>query len=76
MKRLLAILLLAVMVCCLLSAAVFADGAVTSPEHGNTDEDVQPTSPQTGYAFGISFIIVAAVLFAGIAFVSIKKVVG
>lgn len=76
MKRLIAILLLAVMVCCLLSVAAFADGGVTSPEHDNSDDAVQPSSPQTGYAFGVSFIIVAAVLFAGVAFVSIKKVVG
>ena len=77
MKKMIAILLIAVMVCCLLSVMAFADGDVLSPEYDNSNvTPTDPTSPQTGYGFGITAVIVAALVFGSCACLSIKKLVG
>ena len=62
MKKFFAVVLALALVFSLASVA-FADTEVISPEHGNTD----PTSPQTGYDFGIESIVLLAVLCGGVA---------
>ena len=74
MKRMLALLLIAVLLCGLLATMAFASGAdVLSPESGNTDVSQNETSPQTGEAVSIGLVFAAAVLLCGAAAVTLKK---
>lgn len=74
MKRILAMLLIAVLICGMMATAAFASGDdVISPESGNTTVPEKETSPQTGESFSIGLIAVAAVLLLGIAAVTMKK---
>ena len=66
MKKFFAVVLALALVFSLASVA-FADTEVISPEHGNPDVSSDPTSPQTGYDFGIESIVLLAVLCGGIA---------
>ena len=66
MKKFFAVVLALALVFSLASVA-FADTEVISPEHGNTDVSSDPTSPQTGYDFGIESIVLLAVLCGGVA---------
>lgn len=68
MKRWIAFLLVAVLVCSMLSVAVFA----SSPEQGNTDVEVPPSSPQTG-GLNIGWIIALAVVLCAVAAAAIMK---
>ena len=78
MKRFVAILLILVLVFAL-SATAFAASNVTSPEKGNTNPNVNPdsgkTSPQTGEAFSILWVILAAVAAVGAVLFCGKKLV-
>ena len=65
MKKFFAVVLALALVFSLASVA-FADTEVISPEHGNTDVSSDPTSPQTGYDFGIESIVLLAVLCGGV----------
>ena len=74
MKRMLALLLIAVLLCGLLATLAFASGDdVLSPESGNTDVSQNETSPQTGEAVSIGLVLAAAVLLCGAAAVTLKK---
>lgn len=74
MKRMLALLLIAVLFCSLLATMAFASGDdVLSPESGNTDVSQNETSPQTGEAVSIGLVLAAAVLLCGAAAVTLKK---
>ena len=64
MKKFFAVVLALALV---FSLASVADTEVISPEHGNTDVSSDPTSPQTGYDFGIESIVLLAVLCGGVA---------
>ncbi len=82
MKRFLALVLIFALVAGF-AAVALADSAtmnlgdsadVTSPEHGNTDIEKDPSSPQTGYQFGIESVVLLAVLCGGVALFIGKKV--
>lgn len=83
MKRILALVLIFALVACF-AAVALADSAtmnlggdsanVLSPEHGNTDVEEDPSSPQTGYQFGIESVVLLAVLCGGVALFVSKKV--
>lgn len=74
MKKLFSILLVAVMMCSMLSMTVFAANEnVVSPEHDNTDVDSDPVSPQTGYALPIAGVAVIALTCGAVAVISTKK---
>lgn len=76
MKRLIALLLIAVLVCGLMATVAFASGDdVTSPQSNNTNVPEKETSPQTGDFFSIGLIAVAAVVLCGAAAVVLKKTV-
>ncbi len=75
MKKLVCLLLVLVLVFAM-SAGAFADNAV-SPEHGNTDVDVDdnPKSPQTGDTGAIFWVVTAMVLAIGaVTFCGVKLV--
>lgn len=73
MKRFIAIVLVAVMLCGLLAVgASAADDYVVSPEYSDP-EDPTPSSPQTGYEMGIVGVAVLAVLCGTAAVVLGKK---
>lgn len=71
MKRLIAMLLIVAVFCCMFMTAAFATG-VTSPEQGNTDVDTQPSSPQTG-GLPLWVYIIAAVVLLGAVLLIIRK---
>ncbi len=71
MKRIIALLLVVVLLCGMLTVTAFADNVV-SPEY-DEPEDPTPSSPQTGYGFDIVGVVIAAVLFAAAAVVLGKK---
>ena len=75
MKKLAALLLVAVMACCMLTTTAFADGSyyVESPEYNTSTEEPAPTSPQTGYEVGIAGVAAAALLCGAVAVGSAKK---
>lgn len=74
MKRMLALLLIAALLCGLLATMAFASGDdVLSPESGNTNVSQKETSPQTGEAVSIGLVLAAAVLLCGAAVVTLKK---
>ena len=66
MKKMIALLLIAVLVCGMMATVAFASGDdVTSPHADNTTPAEKETSPQTG--------AVAAILLCGTAAVALKK---
>ena len=73
MRKLIAMLLIVVMVCCMFSATVLARDPVISPEQGNTDVDPVPSTPQTG-GLPVGIFVAAAALLCVVAVVSTKKV--
>ena len=74
MKRKALAIFMAVLICCsMLALTAFATDNVSSPEHGNTDVDPNPPSPQTGYALSVGGIALIAVICGGVAIVSGKK---
>ena len=73
-SKILAIVMTLIMACSMLTATAFADGTyVPSPEHGNTDVDPNPQSPQTGYEFSIGGLALVAAVCGGVAVVTGKK---
>jgi len=74
MRRILALLLIAVLLCGMLATLALASGGdVTSPESGNTNVIQKETSPQTGEPFSVGLVLVAAVFLCGAAAVTLKK---
>ena len=74
MKKMIALLLIAVLVCGMMATVAFASGDdVTSPHADNTTPAEKETSPQTGDFFPIGMIAVAAILLCGTAVVALKK---
>lgn len=75
MKKLFSVLLIVVMMCSMLSVTAFADAGaeVVSPEHGNTEVEPDPVSPQTGYASSIAGVAVVALACGAVAVISARK---
>lgn len=72
MKKILAFLLVAIMMCTILTTTAFADGSyVVSPEYEDPDDD--PDSPQTGYEAGIGVVIAVALAGGAVAYVTTRK---
>lgn len=74
MKKLIAMLLIVVMICCMFSVTALAADGVVSPEKDNTTVETQPSSPQTG-GLPVSMFIAAAALLCVVAVVTVKKAV-
>ena len=74
MKKFLSVFLIAMMLITMLSvtALATAGNAVISPEKGNTEVEVQPSSPQTGGPNIVLFIAAAVVLLL-VAVFAVKK---
>ncbi len=77
MKKLVSILLIFVLVFSMSCFAFAEDDAVISPDHGNTDPDIDnPTpSPKTGDTGAIYWVIALAVLALGTAVFCGKKLI-
>ena len=73
MKKLIAMLLIVALVCCMFTMTALARDPIISPEQGNTDIDTVPQSPQTG-GLNIAVYIAAAIVLCGIAVISIRKI--
>ena len=74
MKKLIAMLLIVVMICCMFSITALAAEGVVSPEKNNTTVDTLPSSPQTG-GLPVSVFIAAAALLGVVAVVMVKKAI-
>lgn len=89
MKKLIAVLLIVAMVCCMFTVTALARNPIISPEQPNIEEPeiptnptepveptepVGPTSPQTG-GVNVSVFVVAAVLLCGVSVVVLRKAV-
>ena len=74
MRKFMAIVLVVVLVFAMASVA-FAASGVTSPEKDNTNPNVKPSdkSHQTGEAFSVVWIVLAAIVLLGVAFFCGKK---
>ena len=79
MRKLMAIVLVVVLVFAMASVAFASGGNVVSPEKGNSNKPVTPSngnkSHQTGEAFSVVWIVLAAVVLLGVAFFCGKKFV-
>jgi len=74
MKKIVAMLLIAALICCMFSMTALARDPVISPEKDNTTVDPQPDSPQTG-GLPIFFYVAAAGLLFAVAVVSVRKAI-
>lgn len=74
MKKIISMLLIVALICCMFSMTALARDPVISPEKGNTTVDPNPDSPQTG-GLPVGIFVAAAGLLFAVAVVSIKKAV-
>lgn len=72
MKKIVAMLLIVTLICCMFSMTALATDPVISPEKNNTTVDPQPDSPQTG-GMPVGIFVAAAGLLFAVAVVSVKK---
>ena len=70
MKKILAFLLTAMLLCGCMTTTAFADNVI-SPEYDPPADD--PDSPQTGYPTGIGAVMAVALTGGVVAYVSVRK---